>query len=263
MKVKQENDYLAKNAFGRSEMSLDYKLDDLASNAAEAGLQDVAFQAKHVASQFQSIKIFSSTFVVNGDQSAATSTLSRLSLLENQLKGIASANEKVGPVLNEVNSLLRSHRDAFSKLVENKKTIDDLVIQVSGAAGAIMQGAGAMKADLVADQQRLEGASQAMIGDTERLILMLAVGAILLGATLAFLLGRAISRPMTRCVGRCWTWPPAISTSCCPALDARTSSARWRVPSRSSNGRPSPRLSTMRPRRTGRLARPALRAGPS
>jgi methyl-accepting chemotaxis protein len=197
LKVKQDNEYLTKNAFSRSEMSLDYKLDDLASVAAEVGLQDVEFQAKHVASQFQSIKIFSSTFVVSSDQTAATSTLSRLSFLENQIKGIPSSNEKVAEVLKEVDALLKSYREAFGKMVENKKTIDDLVTQMSGAAGAIMQGAGAMKADLVSDQQRLDAASHAIIGDTQHLILMLAVGGTLLGAVLAFLLGGGIARPMT------------------------------------------------------------------
>jgi methyl-accepting chemotaxis protein len=197
LKVKQDNEYLTKNAFSRSEMSLDYKLDDLASVAAEVGLQDIEFQAKHVASQFQSIKIFSSTFVVSSDQTAATSTLSRLSFLENQIKGIPSSNEKVAEVLKEVDALLKSYREAFGKMVENKKTIDDLVTQMSGAAGAIMQGAGAMKADLVSDQQRLDAASHAIIGDTQHLILMLAVGGTLLGAVLAFLLGGGIARPMT------------------------------------------------------------------
>jgi methyl-accepting chemotaxis protein len=197
LKVKQDNEYLTKNAFSRSEMSLDYKLDDLASVAAEVGLQDVEFQAKHVASQFQSIKIFSSTFVVSSDQTAATSTLSRLSFLENQIKGIPSSNEKVAEVHKEVNSLLKNYREAFGKMVENKKTIDDLVTQMSGAAGAIMQGAGAMKADLVSDQQRLDAASHAIIGDTQHLILMLAVGGTLLGAVLAFVLGGGIARPMT------------------------------------------------------------------
>jgi methyl-accepting chemotaxis protein len=160
-------------------------------------LQDVEFQAKHVASQFQSIKTFSSTFVVSSDQTAATSTLSRLSFLENQIKGIPSSNEKVAEVLKEVDALLKSYREAFGKMVENKKTIDDLVTQMSGAAGAIMQGAGAMKADLVSDQQRLDAASHAIIGDTQHLILMLAVGGTLLGAVLAFLLGGGIARPMT------------------------------------------------------------------
>src|SRR3978361_1426637 len=57
-----------------------------------------------------------------------------------------------------------------------------------------------MKADLLSDQQRLEFESDATIGETERLILMLAAGGFLIGATLAMLLGRGISRPM---IARC------------------------------------------------------------
>ena len=34
--------------------------------------------------------------------------------------------------------------------------VDELVTEMSGSAGAILQGATAMKADLVAEQQRLE-----------------------------------------------------------------------------------------------------------
>ena len=48
----------------------------------------------------------------------------------------------------------------------------------------------------MADQQRLEAESDATIAETERLIVMLAVGGFLLGAVLALLLGRGISRPM-------------------------------------------------------------------
>ena len=68
---------------------------------------------------------------------------------------------------------------------------------MADSAKAIMQGSGAMKTDLVSDQQRLESESNAIIGETERLILMLAAGGFLLGAVLALLLGKGISRPMT------------------------------------------------------------------
>jgi methyl-accepting chemotaxis protein len=60
-----------------------------------------------------------------------------------------------------------------------------------------MQGSGAMKAALLSDQQRLESESDASIGETERLIAMLAAGGFLLGGVLAVLLGKGISRPMT------------------------------------------------------------------
>jgi methyl-accepting chemotaxis protein len=60
-----------------------------------------------------------------------------------------------------------------------------------------MQGAGSMKADLVADQQRLETETNQIIGETERFIIMLAAGGFVLGWLWAVLLGRGIARPMT------------------------------------------------------------------
>ena len=54
-----------------------------------------------------------------------------------------------------------------------------------------------MKSDLLSDQKRLEAESDATIGETERLILMLAAGGFLLGCVWAVFLGKGISRPMT------------------------------------------------------------------
>src|SRR3984957_4491398 len=68
---------------------------------------------------------------------------------------------------------------------------------MTDSADAIMKGSAAMKADLLADQQRLETESDATIGETERLVVMLAIGGFLLGGALAGLLGKGISSPMT------------------------------------------------------------------
>jgi methyl-accepting chemotaxis protein len=54
-----------------------------------------------------------------------------------------------------------------------------------------------MKADLLSDQKRLDSESDASISETERLVVMLAFGGFLLGGTLAALMGKGISRPMT------------------------------------------------------------------
>jgi methyl-accepting chemotaxis protein len=64
------------------------------------------------------------------------------------------------------------------------------------SAAAINQGSSAMKSDLLADQKRLEAESHATIAETERLILMLAIGGFVLGVVWAFLLGKGISRPI-------------------------------------------------------------------
>src|SRR5215510_2025777 len=133
LKTKEDSDYLTKNALTRSEMSLEYKLDDLASAATEANLEAVAFQAK-------TIKVFTNNFVVSGDPSAATSTTSRLSFLENAFKNIPATDEKIEPVVKEMSALLKTYREAFAKLVENRKLIADLTTEIGESAEVIMKG---------------------------------------------------------------------------------------------------------------------------
>jgi methyl-accepting chemotaxis protein len=157
----------------------------------------VAFQAKTITTQFQAIKVFTNNFVVSGDPSAATSTISRLSFLENAFKNIPATDEKIEPVVKELNALLKAYREAFAKLVENRKLIADLTTEIGESAEVISKGSAAMKAALLSDQTRLEQESNAAIAATERLILMLAIGGFVLGAVWAFMLARGISRPMT------------------------------------------------------------------
>ncbi len=196
LKTKEESEYLVKNGLTRSEMSLEYKLDDLASTATEVDQQQVAFQAKTITTQFQAIKVFANNFVVSGDPAAATSTTSRLSFLENGFKNIPTTHEKIEPVVKEMNALLKTYRESFAKLVQNRKDIADLTTEMGESAEDIMKGSAAIKAGVVSDQARFEQESNATIADTERLILMLAIGGFLLGAVWALMLGRGISRPM-------------------------------------------------------------------
>ena len=122
------------------------------------------------------------TFVVNSDQTVAASAMARLKFVENSLHAISSKDEKIVQGLKEAAALLEEYRQALTKLIENSKEIDELIAEMADSAAAIVKGASAMKADLLSDQQRLEAESDATIGETERLIVMLAAGGFLLGA---------------------------------------------------------------------------------
>ena len=197
LKVKSESALVTQNQLTRGGTMLRYKLDDLASNAAEAELPAVELGAKQVTAQYQAATALANTFVINSDQTVATSALARLKFVENSLRAISSTDERIVQGLKEVSALLDEYRKSLSKLVENSKSIDELTTEMAESATAIMQGSGAMKAALLSDQQRLESESDASIGETERLIAMLAAGGFLLGGVLAVLLGKGISRPMT------------------------------------------------------------------
>ena len=197
LKVKSESALVTQNQLTRGGTMLRYKLDDLASNAAEAELPAVELGAKQVTAQYQAATALANTFVINSDQTVATSALARLKFVENSLRAISSTDEKIVQSVNEVSALLDAYRKFLGKLVENSKSIDELTTEMAESAAAIMQGSGAMKAALLSDQQRLESESDASISETERLIVMLAAGGFLLGGVLAVLLGKGISRPMT------------------------------------------------------------------
>jgi len=197
LKVKGESALVTQNQLTRGGTMLRYKLDDLASNAAEAELPAVELGAKQVTAQYQAATALANTFVINSDQTVATSALARLKFVENSLRAISSTDEKIVQSVKEVSALLDAYRQSLSKLVENSKSIDELTTEMAESATAIMQGSGAMKAALLSDQQRLESESDASISETERLIAMLAAGGLLLGGVLAVLLGKGISRPMT------------------------------------------------------------------
>jgi methyl-accepting chemotaxis protein len=195
--VKRDNALVAQNALTRSGNMLRYKLDDLPSNASDAELSAVEFGAKKVTEQFQAVIALANTFVIDSDQAVATSALARIKFVENALNAISSRDEKILRAIKEAAALLEEYRQALNKLVENSKSVDELTTEMAGSATAIVRGASAMKADLLSDQQRLESESDAIVGETERLIVMLAAGGFLLGAALALILGKGISRPMT------------------------------------------------------------------
>jgi methyl-accepting chemotaxis protein len=197
LKLKRESALLVERQLTRGGSMLRYKLDDLASNAVDAQLPAIELGAKQVQSQYQAATAMADNFVISSDPAAATSTLARLSFVQNSLHAISATDEKILQTIKEAFGLLADYRHAFSQLVDNAKSIDRLTTEMGGSADAIMQGSTAMKAGLLSDQQRLEAESNATIGETERLIVALAGGGFLLGAVLALLLGKGISRPMT------------------------------------------------------------------
>jgi methyl-accepting chemotaxis protein len=197
VKVKEDSALIAKNQLVRSGTAFRFKVDDLPGSAEDQQIQAVQFGARKVADQFQAVTALVNTFVINSDQAVAASAQARLKFVENTLTVIPNTEEKLLQTLKEISALLEEYQQALAKLIDNAKEIDELAVEMAESTTEILKGSTAMKVDLLSDQQRLDAESSATIGETEKLVLMLALGGFLLGGTLAVLLGKGISRPMT------------------------------------------------------------------
>src|SRR6266850_4676706 len=139
LKIKSESALVTQNQLTRGGTVLRYKLDDLASNAAEAELPAVELGAKQVTAQYQAATALANTFVINSDQTVAASALARLKFVENSLRAISSTDEKIVQSVKEISGLLEEYRESLSKLVANSKSVDEFVTEMTESGAAIMQ----------------------------------------------------------------------------------------------------------------------------
>jgi methyl-accepting chemotaxis protein len=197
VKIKKESELVSQNELMRNGNQLRYKLDDLPSSVEDdSTLAAVTLASKKVAALFQTATALVGTFVINSDQSIATGALARLKFVEAALQAIPADDAKVAQAVKDATGYLEEYRKSLTKLVDNAKELDELSIEMADSTVAIMKASNAMKADLLADQQRLDAESKATINETQNLMVWLAIGGFLLGGVLAVLLGTGMSRPM-------------------------------------------------------------------
>jgi methyl-accepting chemotaxis protein/CHASE3 domain sensor protein len=194
--VKNASILLTQNQLMRGGTMLRYKFDDLINTAGEAELPAVEVAAKQVAGQYANVMAQVNTYALNFDAAVGNSAMARFKFIDIAVHAISAEDERVAPKLKEIAGLLDEYRQAFAKLIENAKSISDLGAEMAESTTAITQGSKVMKADLLADQQRLEKESDATVNDTEHMVMMLGIGGFVLGGLLAWMLGKGISRPM-------------------------------------------------------------------
>ncbi|WBU29748.1 HAMP domain-containing methyl-accepting chemotaxis protein [Rhodopseudomonas palustris] len=193
--LKTDSALVVQNGLTRGGLNLRYKFDDLVSAASDREDSSAELGAKRAAEQYAGAMTLANTFAINSSVPVADNALARLKFVENSLN-IVKADGEIAAAVSEIFTMLGEYRQALVKLSDNVKAIDAKVATMMGSAAAIIRDSEAIKADLLADQQRLERESDATVTSTERMVAMLGIGGFLLGAVLAVLLGRGISRPM-------------------------------------------------------------------
>jgi len=115
--------------------------------------------------------------------------------------GAAITHDEVRKVFVDVNANVGKYAEAFHKAAQNAHDVEVLSNgEMAKFAQAIGADAEAIKESGIAEETRIEHETAGLIASAESLILMIAVGSLVLGAVLAWLIGRAISKPV---VGLC------------------------------------------------------------
>ena len=192
----RENNKIATDELNSVGNKIRFKFDDLADTAALAGLASVQTTAKDITSQYLAVSTSVSAFVAKPEPKTADGVVARIKFLETLLVSIYANDQKITDRVTEIGGLLKQYRTSFAKLSDNVKIIVKSNGEMTKTAASILKLSGELRSDLSADQQRIETSANVTIGETERLILMLALGGLAVGAVLALMLGNGISRPM-------------------------------------------------------------------
>ncbi len=192
----RENNKIAADELNSVGNKIRFKFDDLADTAALAGLNSVQTTAKDVTSQYLAVSTSVSAFVAKPEPKTADGVIARIKFLETLLVSIYANDQKITDRVTEIGNLLKQYRTSFSKLTENVKIIVKLNGEMTKTAAGILKLSAELRSDLTSDQQRIEASANSTITETERLMLMMALGGLAIGAVLALMLGNGISRPM-------------------------------------------------------------------
>jgi methyl-accepting chemotaxis protein len=133
------------------------------------------------------------------DQGSADAAEKALANLKTAMTafGAGIVNDEVRKVFASVNANVEKYTEAYHRAAHDAHEIEVLAnAEMTKIAQAIGADAEALKESGMAEERRIEHETSSLIASTESLILMLSIGSLVLGIVLAWLIGRAISRPV-------------------------------------------------------------------
>ncbi len=194
--IKGENASVAANQLNRFGNTLRYKFDDLSDTAIMMGDSSLQSTLKELLPQAAAISANISNYVARPDKAVASGVNARMQMLKSSLSSLNSSDGRIAPKITEIAEQLNVYRATFATFVDNTALIDQLNAKMGDAAKAITQDAKAIKEGLLARQEALAGESATAARTTGWFVTILGIGGLLLGASLAMMLGAGISRPM-------------------------------------------------------------------
>jgi len=204
VELKQEQNKLTKEVLDPLGLKTTGEIGELqAAAVAKAGNSNTMIMAGEALKQLLLVRLNVNKLLGRHDQSSADAADKAVADLKTAMAafGAGLVDENVRNVFVDVNANVEKYADAYHKSAHNAHEVELLANgEMSKMAQAIGADAEAIKESGVAEEKQIEQETTSLIASTEHLILMIAIGSLVMGILLAWLIGRAISRPV---VGLC------------------------------------------------------------
>ena len=202
--LKREQNKLTKEVLDPLGLKSTVGIEELqAAAVAKAGNSNGMILAGEALKQLLLARLNVNKLLGRHEQSSADGAEKALAALKTVMTAIGSgvSGDDVRKIFTDVNANVAKYADAYHKAAANAHEVETLVNgEMAKAAKEIGANAEFIKETGIADEEKIEHETTETIVSTERLVMMIALGSLILGLALAWLIGRAISKPV---VGLC------------------------------------------------------------
>jgi methyl-accepting chemotaxis protein len=199
--LRRELDKMTKDVMDPAGLKLRVDFEELQRATAETGDATALAQAGEGLKFVMMARLNVSKVLARHEDAAAAmaeDAFVQLKRVLDELNGrLRSASAKVS--FDEIKTLSGKYQDAYKKASHNAHEIASLAnVEMVKTGTAVAQDAQTVKLSGIADQEKIEKDAEATIASTMNLVLMLAIGGLVLGIVLAWLVGRGISIPIRK-----------------------------------------------------------------
>ena len=202
--LKQEQNKLTKDVLDPLGLKSTAEVVELQNMAvAKAGNSNTMILAGEALKQLLLVRLNVNKLLGRHEQSAADGAEKALAALRTAMTAVSAgtAGDDARKIVADVNAGVEKYAEAYHKAAHNAHEIEGLVNgEMSKFAKTIGTDAESIKESGVADEEKIAHETTETMASTESLVLTIAIGSLVLGLALAWLIGRAISKPV---VGLC------------------------------------------------------------
>ncbi|WP_448188741.1 bacteriohemerythrin [Azospirillum sp. sgz301742] len=196
---KHEEDKLISEVLDPSGLKIRELFEKLRAAAVKDGNSNAATLAGAGLETSLLARLYANKMLARHDNDSATAAEQRFTELERILKALdgATSGTSYAELDSDVAALTAKYHNAFRRASELSHELDVLVnIEMRKAGDEISTDVGFIRDSGIEDEHKVEQQTEALIGSTQSMILILSVAGFAMGLLMAFLIGRSISAPV-------------------------------------------------------------------